>query len=251
MHAFRKVVIAASVTALVLAGLAAPVSAGPGKATIGIVNGIPNQKVDICVNGKELRSAAKYGQAVAKVVQAGSTKVQIRKASPGVCQGARIAQKRLSLAVAADVTLVITKRAPKWAKFMNIKVSGSPVYWLGGIWPKGPAETTYYHMAWRHAADLGTVEGRYGFAAIIPIGPVAVVPWTKGDQVPLAWAEPPAPGLLMSLGFGRIGKVNDLARSKWFAPKAGYRYELYLLGTTIGNVKVVIWRRPITQYVSP
>ena len=48
-------------TALMVTAIGAPASAALGKGTIGIVNGIPGQRVDICIKGKEIRSRVPYG----------------------------------------------------------------------------------------------------------------------------------------------------------------------------------------------
>ncbi len=238
MHKFRQAVLVASATALVLTAFAAPAAAGPGKATIGIVNGIPNTRVDICVNGKELRSAAKYGQAVAKVVQAGSKIGQDLPEGPADLPGRGLAKKTMNLPAGSDFTLVFTKKAPKWVKFNNAG--------LGQIWPNGVAATTA-HMAWRHAADLGTVSARYSFGLPAPAPSAVEQPWTKGQQIPLASVPPWAPGgASYALSFARLDKPGDLARSKPVYAKAGVRYEFYLLGTWAGNAKVIIWKRQVT-----
>ena len=61
MHTLRTLVIGLAVTALAVSALAAPVSAAP-KTKLAIVNGIPGKAVDVCVNGREVKSGLRYGR---------------------------------------------------------------------------------------------------------------------------------------------------------------------------------------------
>jgi len=86
MHTFRKAVLAASLTALALSALAVPAAAAvPTAGTLGIVNGIPGTRIDICVNGREIRSHVPYGGKVSRFTSIGFKTIKIFKKDPRTC----------------------------------------------------------------------------------------------------------------------------------------------------------------------
>ena len=239
MHTFRKAVLAASMTALALSALAVPATAAPppGKGTLGIVNGIPGQRVDICLNGKEIKSHAPYGGKVSKVTSTGFKTIKVFKKDPRTCRGTKLAQKTYLLGYGDDFTIVVNKKNPKWVQFDN-KV---PTF-LGSIWPVGVASPHAY-LAIRHAADLGTVAMRV--STEYAWFPSAEAPWVEGDEYAWTWSSPPATANYM-VAAARPDKAGAITRSGAVYLKPSYRYEFILLGTWTGNAKIVVWKRPVS-----
>ena len=236
MHRIRKSIVAASLTALAVSALAAPSSAIVGTGTIGVVNGIPGQRVDICINGKEVRSSVKYGGRTYKTMNSGIKSIKIFKADPRKCKGVKVAQTIIDLGALADRTIVINKQAPKVVDFDNVG--------LGTIPPDGtPLPVAIF--VWRHAADLGTVNFLYrGWMAIpeTPVGPAANPLWQEGNQV----YSSSSPDSIWQLRITRPEQTKTLAVKK-VTYKESRRYEWYLLGTKAKNAKLVVWERAISQ----
>jgi len=237
MHTFRKAVLAASLTALALSALAVPATAAPGKGTLGIVNGIPGTRVDICVNGREIKSRVGYGGRKSKIMNPGFKTIKIFKKDARTCRGTKLAQKTYLLGWGDDFTIVVNKKNPKWVRFDN----RNPVP-LGSIWPVGVADTKT-HLAIRHAADLGDVA--FKFMVPSPITPSLASGWTEGDEARFPNITP-HPTLGYAIAVTRPDKMSVLAQQLSITWKAGRRYEYILLGTWVGNAKFIVWKRPVS-----
>ena len=61
MARLRTLVIGGAALALMAAALAMPAGAADTKGTLALVNGIPGKKVDVCLNGNEIKSNLAYG----------------------------------------------------------------------------------------------------------------------------------------------------------------------------------------------
>ncbi len=101
MHKLRRTIVVASLTAMAISALAAPSSALVGKGTIGVVNGIPGQRVDICINGKEIRGNVDYGGRTSKTINSGIKSIKVYKADPRKCKGVKVAQTVIDLGALA------------------------------------------------------------------------------------------------------------------------------------------------------
>lgn len=234
MHRIRKTVAIASLAALAITMLAAPASALPSKGTIGVVNGIPGQRVDICINGKEIRSNVKYGGRVHRTMLEGTKVVKVYKANPRTCKGVKLAKKVIGLGGGGDLTIVFNKQAPRVVVFDNAGL---------GFIPPGGTPLPTAPFAWRHAADLGRVQFKYTLADPEQLITPAVAPvWIEGDQ----FATDVDPGTGMRLRATRPGKAWTIAKSPFLTLEAGRRYEWYLLGTTAKNAKFIVWGRPVS-----
>ena len=230
----RTIAMTAAVMALAVTALGAPASATHGKGTIGIVNGIPGQRVDLCINGKEIKSRAPYGGRAFRSLPVGDKWIKIFKADPRKCKGKKLGKKHISLAHDADWTIVINKQFPKFVVFNNGK--------LGRIPPDGPDFGGAY-IALRHAADLGNVD--FLFTQQLPeapIDPSAHPVWHEGDQYLIASAVP----IAWRVRATRPHKTKTLAKSGFIHLKAGHRYEWYLLGTKAKNARFIVWTRAIS-----
>src|SRR5262245_39503813 len=60
----RNLVIGGALAAFASMSFVAPAGAADTTATLAIVNGVPGQLVDVCVNGAEIKSKLAYGKAV-------------------------------------------------------------------------------------------------------------------------------------------------------------------------------------------
>jgi len=245
MRRLRTLVMAGVVSALAITALGAPAAATHGKGTIAVVNGIPGQKVDICINGKEIKSRVRYGGKVFKTMNAGRKVLKVFKKDPRKCKGVKLSRKAFTLvandtaSAKADLTLVVTKKAPKIIIFDNIG--------LGRVPPTG----LYYkpvYLAWRHAADIGGVNIYSSLALHFPENPVEPAVnaiWRKGDQRTLNHS----PDYSFQLRATWPGKTRTIARSsRDVIMEAGRRYEWYLVGTTARNAKFVVFSRAVEVY---
>ncbi len=236
MHRIRKAVVIASLTALAVTALAAPASAA-GKGTLGIVNGMPGTKVDICVNGKEIKSRVAYGRRTSRVMVSGFKTIKIFKKDPRKCRGVKLARTVIPLGNGDDLTLVVNRGTRRWVTFDN----KNPVF-LGSIYPVGVA-SPYAYVAIRHAADLGAVAMRV--STEYSWFPSAEAPWVEGDEYAWTWSNPPV-AANYTVAAARVGKPGVITRTGTAYVKPSYRYEFILLGTRPGNAKIVAWKRPVS-----
>lgn len=237
MHPYRKAMVVTTLAALAATALAAPSAAIVGRGTIGVVNGIPGQRVDICIDNQEIRGNVRYGGRVVRTMFEGSKTVKVFKADPRPCKGVKLAQKVIDLTNLQDLTVVVNKQAPKVVVFDNtdlgaIGIPGTP--YPGGF------------IAWRHAADLGDVSMKYLYAEPEkPIGPAPAADpvWREGDQI----MEDVGEGTGLRLRATRPDADVTIAQSQFVTIEASRRYEWYLLGTKPKNAKFVVWSREVSQ----
>lgn len=145
MRRVKALLIGSLAMAWLVAGVV-PATAADPKGTLAIVNGVPGAKVDVCLNGTEIRSGVAYGgKILLAIVKTGSKTIRFYSKDPRKCKGSLLGQKQFSLPAGRDLTIVVTKRSPKVLVFDNAN--------LGEIPPLGvlSISTTY---AVRHAADL-------------------------------------------------------------------------------------------------
>jgi hypothetical protein len=234
LRRLRKTLLIGAAAAMAVTALGAPAAASHGKGTVGIVNGFPGQKVDICINGKEIRSRVPYGGRAFRTMTPGSKLIKIFKADPRKCRSRKVAQKRIGLVEDADLSYVIGKQAPKFTRFDNM--------FLGAIPPNGP-DTHFGYVAYRHAASLGSVNFHFAVVTDSPIGPAANPIWQRGDQS----AGDVTPGTTYRIRATRPEATSTLAKSRIIEIKHGHRYEWYLLGTKAKNAKFIVWDRRVSQ----
>ena len=231
MDRSRSLLVAALTSMLLVAVLGMPVTAATTGA-LTIVNGRPGEKVDVCLNGKEIRSGLPYGGRVSANFLPGDKVLKIRRAGAGTCRGTLLATKLFPLLAGDDITLVVNRFAPKWVTFDNTGL---------GVIPPDGAPYTYAFFAWRHAADLGLVNVHYT-QQIGPL-PAALPVWEEGDQYAQAITLPFTSGLAVT----RPDKSGVLATSPIPTFSASRRYEFYLLGTTGKNAKLIVFSRVVSQ----
>jgi hypothetical protein len=116
-------------------------------ATVNVVHGVPGAKVDVCVNGDEVKSGFVYTQKFAAELPAGEYKLAIKLAEPGNCDGALVRTKNVELKGGKNYTVIagLTKKgSPKLFAFMNK---------MGDL-AKGEARVQVRHTAAAPAVDV-------------------------------------------------------------------------------------------------
>jgi len=207
--------------ALLVGAFAAPAAAAT-QGRIAVVNGRPGSNIEVCLNGKEVKSSLRYGQLAARKENPGSKTLKLRKSSRGTCKGARLGQTTIALVAGGDWVVVLTKFSPnkvvKWDASVNI----------GSI--------TFV----RHAADIGPAGFKYADPATgLPWVPTVDAPFVKGqygsgstyESGLVFWAhQPPA--------------QRPIAQSVAVVHQDGTRAEVILIGTSLGNVRLKLFRLP-------
>jgi hypothetical protein len=137
---------------LLLAGTGAASAAGTGsvmahKTTVWVVHGVPGVKVDVCVNGAEVRSNFAYGQKFSAMLPAGTYHVVLRAAKAGTCTGAAVLRATASVKVGRSYTAVA-----------GLTAAGAPkLFWFGSnlaATRTGNARLLVRHTAGAPAVDV-------------------------------------------------------------------------------------------------
>jgi hypothetical protein len=227
-------------TASLIAALAAPTTAADTKGTLAIVNGVPGQKVDVCLDGKEIRSGLAYGNKVQRpLVATGDKTIRFYRPDPRRCRGTLIARRQFSLPPAADLTIVVTKNAPRIVVFDNAG--------LGEIPPLG-VPTPFAPFAFRHAADIAA---DIGYRFWTPPGtdasrtPSAI--FTKGQESrSLNVLSGFVPASLIQARAAIVGSPQAIV-SPIIEIFVSHRYEWVLVGTSYANARWVFMDRLVSQ----
>ena len=231
----RALIIAGAIGALAVTAIGAPVAAADTQGTLAIVNGIPGKRVDVCINGNELRSDLPYGGVFLRnVISTGNKNLKFYERDPRTCRGNVLAQKNVALAAGGDLTIVATKNAPKVVVFSNTGLGEDP--------PAG-APFGFAIFVWRHAAEM-PANFKYRVwspSPEAPVGPSVDPVWTKGDQVASASLD----DYIWQVRATRPEDPDTLAVKK-AELQVERRYEWILVGSNAGNVKFVLFSRAIS-----
>lgn len=234
----RELVIGGMLAALTLTVIAAPASAADPNGTFAIVNGIPGSSADVCVNGREVKSGLRYGQAFLRdVVKAGTKNLTFYTRDARTCRGVVLAKTSFALAAGGDLTIVATKRAPRIVTFDNAG--------LGEIPPLG-TPTGAAPFGIRSAADIAA-DFRYQYWNVG--GDVGILPssiFVKGQE----WRINIGGGFIANNAV-RVQATVSGATAPTVAPivqtLASHRYEWILVGTAHGNARFVVTDRLISN----
>ena len=220
MRSSRAVSLSVLAGVLGLLAVASPAAAAAPR--LAFVNGIPGKSVDVCVGNQELKSDLAYGRWFEATLGTGSRTVKFRKASPGRCKGATLAQKTFDLGADVDRTVVATARTPKVVSFNN-KLSPAPT---GNInW-----------IAVRHAADVGSV--MFSITAGSTLTPSAPpVTFVKTDQ----WKTSFGAGANLPILFSayKPSKASPFVGPSQLLTYEGRRHEVILVGSKTSNARFV------------
>jgi hypothetical protein len=215
---------------------ALPAIAADTKGTLAIVNGIPGKKVDICLNGREIKSRLAYGgKVLMATVATGPKTIKFYAPDPRRCRGTLVGKDQFPLPAAADKTIVVTKLAPKVLVFDNLD--------LGEIPPLG-LPTTLSPYAIRHAAEIAADMG-YQYYNPPPDGGGTFTPsaiFTKGQQFKQGGAGGFVPDYVFEVRAALVGGTTVIS-APLFRAVQSHRYDFVLVGTNASNARWASWAR--------
>jgi hypothetical protein len=106
----RTILIMAATAAMALSSLATPATAAVSDPFVAFVHGMPGiGRIDICIDGVEVRSRMKYGKVFKVMPTLGLHKFVLKKAAPGRCKGATLAKNKEILPSHSSTTVVLSK----------------------------------------------------------------------------------------------------------------------------------------------
>lgn len=224
MHRIKALVVACAAATLALTAFGAPVAAVAPSTKMAIVNGDPFRKVDVCVNGKEIRSGLAYGAKVFKTTPTESAMVKFFKRSAKKCGGGLIGARRV---YPGDAVVVLTRKTPQRVVVFNTApVGGNTAFFYG------------------NASDISNVEFAWDYSSVIWQTAADESRWVKGYSESY-WDELLADDLNVDMV-----TVRDFTTSKPYAEKsvfvrAGQRREYIFLGTGKLTAKLVVITRKL------
>lgn len=230
MDRIRRICLAGAVLALAATAIGAPVSALTIPPQLAIVQGFPGSRVDICLNGKEVRSRMRYGKKLLLSPNEGTYKLKVFKHDPRKCKGTKIAQRTFTLGSEGDLSIVVGPGRPRVLIFDNALLPR-----IGGA-----ADPTY--IAWHQAARAPLIDFYVQFAAQVgPYTPtVGANAYARGDW----YAVPATAGAQWVIWATLDEKTKVIAGPKVIDVQANRRYEQFLIGTRLRNYRIVTFSRP-------
>ena len=166
----------ARVSALAVAVLAAGMLASPASAadpaTVFVAHGIPGVKVDVCVNGAEVKSDFRYGHWFKASLPAGSYQIKVRIAKPGICTGLAVISKTVTLTDGLNATAI----ARLVGTIPNLKVFVNDINVPDG----NTATATVRHTAVAPKVDVFVNGGTPAITGLAHGDSVGPVPLAKG-----------------------------------------------------------------------
>jgi hypothetical protein len=215
--------LALAVAGASLLTIAGPASAGDVRATIFVVQGVPNTKVDVCVGGiGELTSKLAYTERDKRKLEAGTYKLKVRTASKGECRGDVVAKGQVTLAELDNVTLVVR---PEGAKATIVNFDND-------VTPTAPGEI------------------RFVAAHMMKGGPVDV--WANGDTLleglgrnQTDETDLPADVVYSSWGTN-VGETAPIVGPRVIdSTTQGQAYTFVMVGTKVANNRLVIFKQDV------
>jgi hypothetical protein len=217
-----------------------------------VINGWPNKKVDVCLNGKAKRSGLKYGGRIA--LQAGNAKKVLKFFSDNgpICGGTLLGKLTFDPPAGRwDLTLVLTPKPFNKAKRVLLWVAndfyedvdpGDGVIILSNAASVGKLDM-----------HLDLAQGPITVPRPSPAGPAASPsgsPWAKGDQ---AGGTVPVDEEFKSYSVvvTKHGKTKTLAKTPFRGVREGKRDESIVLGTNLKNIKLLRFYGPAVKATPP
>ena len=227
MKGLKTLVIGAAVAALAVTALGAPVGASSHKTKLAIVNGNPGKTVDVCVNGKEIKSGLKYGKFVFRTTNTPKATIKLFKRDPRKCGGKRLAVRTVSL---ADATVVFTRRHPNKIVVFDNALLAVPFREVA-------------RQSYRHAADVGAVTFEREARLVTP-RPITLAADSalKGQQFNVTSITDPEVTVFVTVTKGGFRIVRSFVRL--LEPTT--RLEAILVGTGRWNTRWVFIQRRAT-----
>jgi hypothetical protein len=234
----REVLIALVAAAFVVGALSIPARAVE-PATVFVVNGLPGKKLDLCQGSKEIASWVKYGRSKAIQVGPGTTKIKVREARKGTCNGKWLASRDVTFHDGGNDALVV------WRPFRKIVIKRL----VNDITLPGP-DTSTINMT--HTARMGLVDG-YIWQMLRSDDQQLRTP--AGDHFwEATWEElqkgERSPSVTMKEEQTLIEAYPARPTSKWsyegrwFFLKAGFAFQTFIVGSKRENYHIVIIAQP-------
>lgn len=223
----RKILLTAASTAFAISALAMPVSAGT-PATVFVAHGIPGAKVDVCVNGAEVRSNFRYGRQFKAELPAGNYRVKVYLADPRECRGVKVIDEQLALSDGLNATAVarIINGAPGLQVFVNdLDIDGPGASLTVRHTAKAPTVDVYLAGTVDLAID-GSEPTIADFPRGASAGPVPIKPNTYAWWVTLADQTAPVIGPAVAY------------------LEAGVAYQVHAVGTKPSNYRFIVIGQP-------
>lgn len=217
----RSIAIVAVVAAVALLASFGVSSAATGDATVHVVHGVPGVKVDVCVDGAEVRSGFAYTGRFSTALPAGEYRVAIRLASPGTCDGDVVRTRLVELVAGKNYTLIAGLSAaggPKLFAFVNRM----------GALADGKARVQVRHTAAAPAVDV-LVNGAAAIPSLLP-GAETTVALPEADY---RVAVVPA------------GTHTVVIGPRTFALEAGSAYQIFAVGNADAGYRFLVLAQPV------
>lgn len=234
MRRFRSPILAAAALALLVTAFGSPAAAA-GKGTLTIVQGIPATRVDVCVNGVEVRSGMAYGRYAIVSLAAGSTSLRVYPAGPGTCTGSPgYGHRSFDVTGRSDLTVVLTSAKPGRVSLFDNRRPRDTVSLVedGGGW-----------IVVRHASDMGPMALKATIDPwVFPWIPAQDPVWVKGDSFSQDYDIIGATHLVFAT---RPDRRVPHASTPLYLLKDQVRYEHILVGTNVENARFVNIERPL------
>lgn len=217
----RSIAIVAVLTALSLLASFGVSAAATGDATVHVVHGVPGVKVDVCVDGTEVRSGFAYTGRFTTALPAGEYRVAIRLASSGTCDGDVVRVRTVEIAAGKNYTLIAgltAAGAPKIFAFVNRM----------GALADGSARVQVRHTAAAPAVDV-RVNGAVAIPSLLPGAEANVVLPTDGYRV----AVTPA------------GTQTVVIGPRTFELADGTAYQIFAVGNADAGYRFLVLAQPV------
>ncbi len=225
MRLVRSALAGCVVATLLATSLAVPVMAAPVKGKMAIVQGNPSAKVDVCINGREIKSKMRFGTKVYRTFPAGLKVLKVTKADPRTCKGKVLAYKAFKFPKGSDFTVVISKKKPQ------------KVMVFDNAYPPGPI-VSGSHRFFRNASDYGEVTFRHEAKPITTDPAMAATDptWKKGEStwryLPMGVGGAPMSSTTWISDVPMYFPPLVVAGPVWSLLSDGKRYEWIFIGTT-------------------
>jgi hypothetical protein len=237
-----RVVIGAAAAIWLVVASAVATMAQDSKGTLAIVNGTPGKRVDVCLDGREIGSGLRYGRVVLRdAATVGSTSVRFLVPDPRRCRGDLVAQATFTLDPGEDLTVVLTRKAPRVVVWDNVGLGTIPP--LGVPWEDPDIGLGAYRSAADLAVNLRVRVWTPGGDTPVEGFPTAAQLWTKGYELKDLYAADEIHRLRATLP-GGSASIADAGR---VLIQASHRYEWILVGTKPGNARFVLLDRVTSQ----
>ena len=220
-RATRALLLTSASATLVLSSLATP-TAGTSPAQVSVIQGFPGQRLDICIDGKEVKSRVRYGSKKLLSVADGVHKLKAFKKDPRRCKGKLVAKRTFSVVAGDDLTFVIARGKPNVIAFDN-----------GGLPLVEPAVPQWPHV-FRHAADFGSVEFHASNVGLV-VPSFDGLAFEKGDML---LRSLPVDGTIVVF-VTRPGANKRLAGPRFWSGLEAKRYGYTLVGSSARNLRIV------------